>query len=81
MQYRLHPLRVGNEVRRYIAPVDLHTLDVLGFVRQTLGFIYRYYSVLPDFFHYTGDQVAHFVIVRGQASDLCDLVLSFHRRG
>src|SRR5690606_12348113 len=81
LEHRLHPLGVGDEVRRQVATVELHALDRLERGLETLGLLDRDDAVLPDLLHGVRDQVADLrVVVRRDRADLRDLLLALGRR-
>ena len=53
-----HLLGVGDEVRREVAPVELHALDHLELGGQALGFLDRDHAFLADLLHRLGDHLA-----------------------
>ncbi len=80
VQHRLHLLRVGHEVGRQVAAVELHAVHGLQRGLEALGLFDRDHAVLADLLHRIGDQVADFlVVVRGDAADLRDLLLAGRR--
>ncbi|HVK87421.1 MAG TPA: chaperonin GroEL, partial [Kofleriaceae bacterium] len=48
VEHDLHPLRVGHEVRREVAAVELHTLDDVELAVQRLGLLDRDHAFLAD---------------------------------
>ena len=77
-----HLLRVGDEVRRQVAAVELHALDRLQRGLETLGLFHGDDAVLANLFHRIGDQLADFrIVVRGDGADLGNLLLARGRGG
>src|SRR5699024_9917058 len=73
LQFRLHGLAVGDEVRRQVATVELHAFDHVEFVVQAGAFLDRDHAFLADLVHSIGnDAAAFFVRVAGDAADLGD---------
>ncbi len=73
---RLHLVRVGDEIRRQVAAVELHTFDNLEFVAERLGFLNRNDAFIADLFHGLRDQCADFGFAVGRnRADLLDLVI------
>src|SRR3954469_19467703 len=56
----LHPIRVGHEVGRDVAPVELHALGVFLLEAQALAFLDGDDAVLADLVHHLGDDLADF---------------------
>ena len=74
-QLDLHLLRVGDEVRRQIAAVELHAFDDVELELEALGFLDRDHAFLADLFHRFGDLLADDgVAVGGDAADLADFI-------
>ncbi len=75
-----HLLRIGDEVRRDVAAVELHALDRLERRLEALGLFDGDDAVLADLVDRVGDQVADLlVVVRGDGADLGDLLLAGRR--
>ena len=75
-QDALHLGRIGDEVGREVAAVELHALDPLDFGGQALALVDGDDAVLADLFHGVGQQLADLgVVVGGDAADLGDLFL------
>src|SRR5260370_42362100 len=73
VELRLHPLRIGHEVRRQVAAVKLHALDYFQRRLQSLGLLDRDHAFLADLLHRLGDNVADGrVVVGGNRTDLLD---------
>jgi len=71
----LHPLGIGDEVRREVAPVELHPLDDLEGGLHPLGLLDRDDAFLADLGHRVGDDVPDgLVVVGGDGADLGDLL-------
>ena len=71
-----HRLRVGDEVGREVALVELHAFDDLERGLDRLGFLDRDGAVLADLVHGVGDDVADGVVpVGGDGGDLLDFLL------
>src|SRR5882762_6487667 len=69
-----HLFRIGDEVRREVAAVELHAVDRLQRGLEALGFLDRDHAVLADLVHRIGDLVADFgVAVGGNRGDLLDV--------
>ncbi len=76
-EHALHRLRIGDEVRREIAAVELHALDPLDLGLEALAFIDGDDAVLADLLHRLGQQLADLrVVVRGDGGDLGHLLLA-----
>ncbi len=77
LEHGFHLLRIGDEVGREVAAVELHALDRLQRGLEALGLLDRDHAVLADLLHRLGDQVADLrVVVRGDGADLGDLLLA-----
>ena len=71
---------IGDEVRREVAAVELHSLDRLERRLEALRLFDRDDAVLADLLHRLGDQIADLlVVVRGDGADLGDLLLALGR--
>src|SRR5215213_230459 len=81
VELRLHPLRVGDEVGRNVAPVDLHAFGVLGLEVEPLGLLDGDDAVLTDLFHHLGDEAANLDIGGGDGRHLGNLILTLDRGG
>ena len=76
-----HALRVGDEVRREVAAVELHALDDFEDGVEAARLFDGDDAVLADLLHRLGDDVADlFVVVRGDGADVGD-VLALDRLG
>src|SRR5439155_20129225 len=74
-EFDLHLLRIGDEIRRQIAAVELHALDDVELELEALGFLNSDHAFLADLLHRLGDLLADDgVAIRGDAADLADLV-------
>src|SRR3569833_172106 len=74
---RFHLLRIGDEVRRDVAAIELHAFDRVEVRLEAAGLFDGDDAVLADLLHRLGDQVADFlVVVRRDAADLRDLLLA-----
>ncbi len=72
-----HLLRVGNEVRREVAAVELHPFDPFDFRLERFAFVDGDDAVFADFFHRVGEEAADFrVVVRRNGADLRDARLA-----
>ncbi|MBA7690195.1 hypothetical protein ES703_98719 [subsurface metagenome] len=67
-QDTFHPVRVGDEIRGQIAPVELHSFNDIHSRIQTLGFFHCDDAVLADFVHGLGDDCADGLITIGRDS-------------
>src|SRR3954452_14091436 len=77
VQHRLHLLRIGDEIGRQIAAVELHAVDGLQSGLQALGLFDRDHAVLAHLLHRLGDQVPDLlIVVGGDGTDLRDLFLA-----
>ncbi len=77
-QLRLHVLRIGNEVRRNIALVELHALDKVERRLGSLAFLDGDNAVFAHFFESVGHQLADDrVVVGADAGDLFHLSWRF----
>ena len=75
LELRFHPLRIGHEVGREIAAVELHPLDHFERGLQALGLLDRDHAFLADLLHRLGDDVADGRVVVGRdGADLGDLL-------
>ena len=81
-QHRFHAVRVGDEIRRKVAAVELHALDDLELGVEALGLLDRDHAFLTDLLHGLGDDVADGrVVVGGDRADLGDLLRVLRRLG
>ena len=66
-----HGLRIGDEVGREVAAVELHAFDPFDFGGEALAFVDGDDAVLADLFHGLGEHVADFAVaVGGDRADL-----------
>ena len=59
-EHALHRVRIGDEVRREVAAVELHAFDPFDFGLQALAFVDGDHAVLADLFHRVGEQIRRF---------------------
>ncbi len=78
---RLHPIGVGHEVRREVAPVELHALGVFLLEAQALALFDGDDAVLADLVHHLGDDLADLCIGRADRRDGRDLLAVVHGPG
>ncbi len=72
-QFDRHLFRVGDEVGRQVAAVELHTFHDVQFEVETLGLFHGDDAFLADLFHGFGDLLADFnVAIGGDDADLSD---------
>ena len=81
VQDRFHAIRVGHEVGRDVASVELHALGVFLLETERLAFLDRDDAVLADLVHDLGDDVADFRIRGGDGGDGRDLLARVDRAG
>jgi len=75
-EIHLHLVGVGDEVRRDIAPVELHSFDDLQGRLHPLGLLHGDDPVLAHLVHGLGENLAHGLVVVGRdGADLGDLLL------
>ena len=79
LEYRLHPLGVGDHVRREVALVELHALGELELEPESLALLDVDDAVLADLLDRVGDDVADLPLTRGDGRDAGD-VLACPRR-
>ena len=77
----LHPVGVGHEVRRDVAPVELHALGVFLLEAERLALLDGDDAVLADLVHHLGDDLADLGIRRGDGRDGRDLLAGLDRAG
>ncbi len=63
LEHRFHLLRIGDEVGREVAAVELHPVDGLEIRLEPLRFLDRDHAILADLLHRLGDQIADLLIV------------------
>ena len=74
LEHGLHALRIGHEVGREIAAVELQPLDRLERRVEALGLFHRDDAVLPHLLHRLGDELPDLrIVVRGDGGDVGDL--------
>ena len=82
LELALHAIGSGDEVRREVALVELHTLDDVESRLERLGLFDRDRAVLADLIHRVGNHLADFnIAVGGNRGDLSDLVGRLHLLG
>ena len=75
LDHHLHALRIGDEVGREIAAVELHALDHVEDGLHALGFLDGDHALLADLLHRLGEHLADGGVVVGRdRPDLRDLV-------
>ena len=77
----LHPVGVGHEVRRDVAPVELHALGVFLLEAERLALLDGDDAVLADLVHHLGDDLADLGIRRGDRRDGRDLLAGLDGTG
>ena len=77
----LHPVGVGHEVRRDVAPVELHALGVFLLEAERLALLDGDDAVLADLVHHLGDDLADLGIRRGDRRDGRDLLAGLDGAG
>ena len=65
-QFDLHLFRVGDEIGRQVAAVELHAFDDVQLEFQALGFLDGDDAFLADLFHGFGDLLADFDVAIGR---------------
>src|SRR5713226_8504099 len=82
LEHGLHLLRIGNEVERQVAAVELHHVHRLERGLEALRLLDRDHAVLADLVHGVGDLVADLLItIGGDGADLRDLLPALGGRG
>ena len=77
LEHRLHLLRIGDEVGRQVAAVELHTLDHLEFGLHALGLFDRNHALFADLLHRLCDHAADLDVTVGRdRADLADFGLA-----
>ena len=75
LELAFHTLGSGDEVRREVTLVELHTLDDIESRLERLGLFDRDRAVLTDLIHRIGNHLADFgITVSGNRGDLSDLI-------
>ena len=81
LKHALHPIRIGHEIRRKIAAIELHAFDDIQRGLDGLGLFNRDDAILADFLHRLGDNVADGGVVIGRnRSDLSDHFTAYRLR-
>ena len=75
VERRLHPLRVGHEVRRDVALVEAHALDEVHLHAEGLALLDGDDAVLADLVDRLGDHLTDLVVGGRDRRDLGDLIL------
>ena len=78
---RFHALRVGDEVGRDVAAVELHAVGELRLHTDALALFDGDHAVFADLLHHIGDDLADFFVVAGDRGDGGDFVLLLDRAG
>src|SRR5262249_51833078 len=74
--FDLHLVGVGNEVRRDVAAVELHTFDYLEFGLERLRLFDGDNPLVADFLHGVGNKAADLGVAVGRdRTNLCDLLV------
>src|SRR4051794_21578923 len=76
LEDRLHPLLVGDHVRRDVALVELHALGELEVHAERLALLDVHDAVLADLLDRVGDHVADLLVAGRDGGDAGDLVLT-----
>src|SRR5207248_4631457 len=76
VEHRLHPLRVGDHVRREVALVELHALGELELEAKGLALLDVHDAVLADLLDRVGDDVADLTLTRGDGRHAGDVLLA-----
>ncbi len=66
VERNFHPLRIGNEVRREIAAIELHSFDNFELGLERLRLFHGDHAILADLLHGFGDDVADGLVVIGR---------------
>ena len=75
LEHGFHVFRVGHEIRREVALVELHAFDNVEAGFDRLGFFHGDGAVLADLVHRIGNDLAdRLVPVSGHSRNLRDLV-------
>ena len=73
LQNDFHALRIGDEIGRQVAAVELHAFDHFQLGLHRLGFFHRDDAVFADFLHGFGNNAADgLIVVGGNGADLRD---------
>ena len=81
LEDRLHPIRVGHEVRREVAAVELHALGVFLLETEALPLLDGDDAVLADLVHHLGDDLADLGVRGADRRDGRDLLAVVDRAG
>src|SRR6266487_662925 len=82
LEHGFHLLRIGNEVGRQVATVELHPIHRLERGLEALRLLHRDHAVLAHLLHRVGDDLADLrIVVRGDRPDLGDLLRALAGRG
>ena len=81
LEHGLHALGVGHEVRRDVAPVELHPLGVFLLEADRLAFLDGDDTVLADLVHDLGDQLADLGVGGADGGHGRDLLAGLDRAG
>ena len=81
LEDRLHPVGVGHEVLRDVAPVELHPLGVFLLEADRLAFLDGDDAVLADLVHDLGDELADLGIGGADGGHGRDLLAGLDRAG
>src|SRR5450759_1133487 len=81
VENRFHPVGIGHEVGRDVAPVELHALGVFLLQAEGLAFLDRDDAVLADLVHDLGNDVADFRLGGRNRGDGRDLLARVDRAG
>src|SRR5213592_1556684 len=82
LEHGLHLLRIGDEVGRQVAAVELHPVHRLERGLETLCLLHRDHAVLTHLLHRVGDLVADLLVpIGGDGADLRDLLPALGGRG
>src|SRR5690348_1135394 len=75
LEHCFHLLRIGDEVRRQVPPIELHAIDRLQRGLEALRLLDRDHAVLAHLVHGVSDLVSDFLVaVRRDGPDLRDLL-------
>ena len=81
-QFTEHLVRVGDEVGRDIAAIELHAFHDFELGLEALGLFHRDHAFIADFRHGLGDHLAHGGVAIGRnRADLADLFVRLHLLG
>ena len=68
-------LRIGDEISRDIATIELHTFYIFSFELEAFGFFHRDHAIFADFVHYLGDQFADHAVLGRNRGDVGNFIL------